>query len=704
MNKLLTMIGIVCICTNAFADADENGVTPYYWYKLDGNTNSYGVAASKIKWQGSTYVGSRNGKAILSDYTHYTSGGTLELGDGSWSLVCTARLPGSNVTGSGIVIRNFPIFSVGHGGYDGIAIVRTGYNAVKLMTFSGGTGANNSATAIEYSSEIEIPALVGRFHNFILTVVDDNGTTTANLYADGEWKARIACPFVRLPQKPYAQLGGIYGGGSLINTGNQVAYDDFRLYHQVLTSSQISSIASTFAPWPCDENGSWPDYWFKFDGNTHQIGSRFLNMKRTNGDLALVDSFNEGKALTFNLAMWSNGQSMHPSDDGNFTVSIVAKALAAANKIMWCAMLPSPLLLVSSDTGVKLVMFDGGVNGEEVVLFEPDVLRATTQFHHYAIKVDQANGRIHFYIDGSEIGTGRDWTASAATGSYNMQFGEANYWSSRPPSGYENGKQTPIDDFRLYSCLLTDIEIAGVAASFPPWPGYDTLGETPCYWMPFNGNLNQFGAVNAPFSWTGYEFTTMGADSVASSTGMRSVTGMNPWTPNASTGLSFGETNWTVAATVKVTPNNSGDSVVLSLGRSGDLDGLFYLMWESGSVVLYNFKDGDETVTEVIRSSRQVSESRFHHYVIVCDSGTKMYLYIDGAKSGEGNVACSQTAYQAQLNKAYNATVPTFTSYSSNNIFDDWRAYGRVLSEQEIAKIAKDEFGIYLRGLVISFY
>ena len=70
MQKLLTMIGAAAVVAAGailpmavLADVDENGLTPYHWYKLDGNTTSSGEAESSIIWRIGSYVESRSGQA-----------------------------------------------------------------------------------------------------------------------------------------------------------------------------------------------------------------------------------------------------------------------------------------------------------------------------------------------------------------------------------------------------------------------------------------------------------------------------------------------------------------------------------------------------------------------------------------------------------------------------------------------------------------
>ena len=706
MQKLLTMIGAAAVVAAGailpmavLADVDENGLTPYHWYKLDGNTTSSGEAESSIIWRIGSYVESRSGQAAHSSNSHYTSRTALALGDGAWSVVCTARLPGVPVTSSTMTVAEFPVFAAGSGALNGIALVRSGYNEVKLLAFSGGTGTSNTATTKSYSSAVSVPALAGRFHNFVLVVEEEDSATNAKLYVDGEYKVTLACPFDRVPTSAMFQMGTIYSGGSLVDSCAEVEYDDFRLYQLALSSAQIAAIASAFAPWPEDENGDWPDYWFKFDGDTRQIGLDTLKMKRTNGALALADSFS-GQALTFDSAMWSDGSSLNPSTNGNFTVSVTAKAVSGSGNVIWFAGTPLPLFIATSESGVALCQIE---NSAAVVLADAEVSTCAASFHNYVIAFDYLNGTIHFYVDGVEAGNGAAYSGSAPTGSYKTQFAQFNGQSY--PTGYQAAKGTYVDDFRLYRRLLSDAEIANVAATFPPWPGVDALGETPLYWLPFNGDANQFGSSTGIFGSMYTRFTSDGADSVASASGMRSAYGWNPYTTSGNA-LAFGGTDWTVAAVAKLVPGEDGKAIVMSIGNPAAGSGSYYLLWESGVMSLYNLRDGAEAPTSLIAAPCSSGATMFHHYAVVCAGGETMSLFIDGAKVGEASVECTETSFIVQLSKGYGMGTGSvgYTAYNSSNIFDDWRAYGRALGGQEVHSISKDEFGISRRGLTITFY
>ena len=699
MQKQIVAAILAMLAAVSFAASptqDENGLVPYYWYKFNGNTTSSGAADSSIVWRIKRYTTGRNDLAVLGSDTHYTSGTALSLGSGAWSVSCTARVPGIDPISSGMAVTEAPIFAAGNGGRDGVALVRTGHHDVKLMTFSGGNGSSATATTKTYSGALRVPLLTGQFHNFILVVEKVDEATVARLYVDGEYKLQIDCPFDRVPTSSMFQLGQVYNGGTsgaISGVVKDVEYDDLRIYQLALSEGQISAIASTFQPWPRAEIADWPDYWFNFDGvadekkSARQFGSDVVEMKRSNGTYTSMEA-RSGQAINFvSRSMWSNGNAFAPSTNGNFTVFISAKAVSGSGNVIWFADLPQPLFLATSSTGVALCRLDGS---SAVVLANAAVPTAASTFHCYAIIFDYLGGTIRFRVDGAEVGSGVAYSGAAPTGSYKMQFTE--FYGKSYPSGYKAATGTYLDDFRLYRRILSVSEIETVEASLTP--NRDELRGTPRYWMKFDGNLHQGGAEIIPFSWVyySYAYVSEGVGPAPAATGKRSITKMAAYTPAGGTGLSFGGRSWTAAARVKVKVDGSGKAAIMCLGRADGGDGAHYLMWESGNVALYKFKSGDSAVTTVVRTNCNASASSFHHYAVTCDSGSRMALYVDGMEAGEGAVSWTQNSWVVQLCKVFNGASPAYTGESGDNLVDDWRAYDRVLSRREIAKLAGIRF------------
>lgn len=681
------------------ADTDENGLSPYYWNRLDGtHKTEVGQVATPLNWTGTatiTYVDSRGGKA-MSGYTPY-SNSDFALGDGAWTVVESARL--------GAWTKEVAVFAAGSGARDGIAVVYAAADTVKLMAFSGGNGTKNTATTKTYGNDVAVPNLAGQFHDFALVVAQDGATTTATLYVDGALADSLACPFDRVPYKTAFQLGAVYDGSTVSGSSTAIHIDDFRLYRQGLSAAQVAAVAAAFRPWPAD-------YWYKFDESLDQSGFRTAAMtQEKNTTIAYESSFGGGKAIKGYSAYATSRTGIHVSDDGNFTASIVAKVPAAAKKVVWDVgqsngananynVPAKPIFLASTATGVELAVTDGKPSGSATVtaLFTVDIPTAATRFHHYAIKVDHANSMIHFYVDGVEQGTGAAHADTVAITDYPMQF--LGIYNGMP-GGYSIGYDTVMDDFQLWSKLLSDDEIAEIADSFPPWPEADALGGLPRYWMRMNGSLRQSGELAATFNGAAAHqgaFVTDGASPERSALGYRSVQGFADYTPNAAASyLDLGGTDWTLMATAKVEEDAQGRAVVFCLGRSTDATHGSAFVAVDGSVAsLKRFVYGDTASTTLARKRVDDPEGEFHHYAVTCEGGAKLSFFVDGAKFGEATTTLSAASLPFQpaavFSNAPNCGYRNVVSYG--NVLDDWRLYGRVLTDAEIAQIALDEFGL----------
>lgn len=715
--------GVFCaVLTSAFAaDTDENGLSPYYWNRFDGSHSTVsGQAKEPMNWTGNSsggyYVESRSGKASHLGYESYSSG-EFALGDGGWTIVETVRLPFA-------FSKEISIFAAGSGAYDGVGVVLTGENEVKLRAFSDGTGAKNTATTSAYSDAVQVPGIKERFHNFALVVDGTGDATTASLYVDGVFKISLKCPFDRVPAKRYFQHGSVYDGGSLVTTSRLNEYDDFRLYQQALTAEQAAKIAAAFAPWPEDEIGSWPEYWFKFDGSLDQCGLRTISMTQQNGtSVSYADSCG-GQAET-GYSAWSAANGFHASGgDGNFTVSITAKTPSEAKKVVWSVgycngfsngYKAKPLFLATTDTGVAVLNVPSNkasanyTASDVVTLLSVDVPDAATHFHDYAITVDHAGGELRLFVDG--VKHTAKYSDEPFT-DYPMQFGSIYSGGGLEKSvGYKIGADAVIDDFRSYPRLLSDAEIAKIADTFPVWPEADALGGLPRYWMRFNGSLRQSGELTAKFNGSAAHqgaFVADGADkSGASASGLKSVKGFVDYTPNnAASFLDLGGTSWTLMATAKVEEDAQGRAVVFCIGRSTDsTHGCAFVAVDGKYATLKRYVGGGAAATVLAKKRVGDAEEAFHNYAVVCEGGEKLSFYIDGTKFGEGAVSLDATALPFQpgavFSNAQNSGYRDVVGYG--NVLDDWRLYGRALSEEEIAKISLDEFGLrhLFRGLTV---
>jgi len=82
----------LCAGASAWADVDENGLTPTHWYKFDGNLNSSGSAALTFGGEkGDSYVNSQRDRAYLFKKDHQPWGSGMSRGSGDFTVVTIAK-------------------------------------------------------------------------------------------------------------------------------------------------------------------------------------------------------------------------------------------------------------------------------------------------------------------------------------------------------------------------------------------------------------------------------------------------------------------------------------------------------------------------------------------------------------------------------------------------------------------------------------
>lgn len=215
---------------DGLAQADENGIVPYVWWKFDGDAAACGSIEPQQDSFGATYVMSRNG---LANNSLQGFGSGLGPGsDGKWTLTCCAK---TSSTANGV------IFSLGqraNGNY-GLALARGDEGeTVTLSSYN-----NNEQHEDLLTVAVDSP---GSKYHFYALVVDG---TTAILYLDGV--AQTPVSITKTPSNDKYQFSGLHSGennnGLKKVTGN--AFDDVRYYRQALTSTQIANIQANFPVW-----------------------------------------------------------------------------------------------------------------------------------------------------------------------------------------------------------------------------------------------------------------------------------------------------------------------------------------------------------------------------------------------------------------------------------------------------------------------
>ena len=215
------------IGTNGYPTIEVNndypiidGITPFIWYKFDGNvlnsgsgTGLNGTLVGTASYDSSTYkIGSQS---LLSNTSSYISIPTLSL----------------NTFTNGLTIA-FWFYRTGTGGHD---FLYFGDNSMKI--YSHGTGT-------EYNMYFEIPGYTNIYYTFptintlnhfaVTLTYSTNNTSTWKLYVDGILnKTQLNEPY---PTTTYSTnyIGKITG-----------YMDDFRIYQNILSDAQVLILSNS---------------------------------------------------------------------------------------------------------------------------------------------------------------------------------------------------------------------------------------------------------------------------------------------------------------------------------------------------------------------------------------------------------------------------------------------------------------------------
>ena len=254
--KRLFAFALAAICSggilaaDGLSETDENGLTPYVWWKFDGSNTEYGSYATEATIAG-TYVISQGGFALKHTGNGWGGGiGTANNWD-DWTLVVVAKATS---------VDNGVIFGLGNRNSNtpantrGIALASGGTDKVTVSPFFGTSSHTDLLTA-------DVTNASSEYHCYVVTFA--GSTKTVTLYVDGENKGSGTLESEVCPVEGHWQFGSIHGGTN--NTGlneqkNQF-FDDVRFYRQTLTAEQISTIAASFPAWigtrTLAENETW---------------------------------------------------------------------------------------------------------------------------------------------------------------------------------------------------------------------------------------------------------------------------------------------------------------------------------------------------------------------------------------------------------------------------------------------------------------
>lgn len=205
-----------------------------------------------------------------------------------------------------------------------------------------------------------------------------------------------------------------------------------------------------------------PQYSLDFNGKltTGLAGTAQPALKDTDNARFVAARGNAGGALTGRNPYVANGLGMPSS----WTIHTVAKMPAAANGVIFAYGQKNQGLALyapTEDTVAVGYWWSGARQGDFVTAV---VTNAQAQFHAYGIT--HTGSRLALWVDGVKRGE-----ASAAGFPNN---GNAQFFSVHGgmPTGFANGQDGAIDDWRFFSECLGPQAIARLAAQFQPWPEY----------------------------------------------------------------------------------------------------------------------------------------------------------------------------------------------------------------------------------------
>jgi len=233
MKRIVLMaIAALACCWSLLADTDENGLTPTYWCKFNGNLNQSGSETFSIDGgKGTTYVDTFADQAYKCTSYPWCSG--LSRGNGDFTVVTGAQT---------VNLNNGIIWAMGtRNSLTGFALVSKGATQVALRIF-GSSWSSSGEDVIT----ADVPDATTAVH--VYTIVYSESARKGTLYVDNTVagttdRALSGCQETNFQ---FASLHGNVGYGMV--AGANFLLDDFRVYRQALTAAEIANIVPTMVP------------------------------------------------------------------------------------------------------------------------------------------------------------------------------------------------------------------------------------------------------------------------------------------------------------------------------------------------------------------------------------------------------------------------------------------------------------------------
>ena len=221
-----------------------------------------------------------------------------------------------------------------------------------------------------------------------------------------------------------------------------------------------------------------PYHNYEFNGNLNQSNNQAaLTLKPDSYSITYVESRSD-RAMTVYTGYCDGTEAFKLGSSGQWTVTATARLCTTDNHVVFAvgrkATAGIALTSKSADMVSVAYWYNSGNHGN---LIEVPVTMASSQFHHYAIRV--SGTLVELFVDGDKAGEGQISADHIVSGNTGFQFHSVH---GGRPGGLDAGGDEAIDNFSMYQRALSELEIIKLAVANPVWKTSGTIdipaGET----------------------------------------------------------------------------------------------------------------------------------------------------------------------------------------------------------------------------------
>ena len=213
-----------------------------------------------------------------------------------------------------------------------------------------------------------------------------------------------------------------------------------------------------------------PYHNYEFNGNLNQSNNQASLTLKSSNNPTYVESRGD-QAMTVYTGYCDGDTAFALGSSGRWTVTATARLCATDNHIVFAVgrKTTAGIALTSKSADMVSVAYwySSGNHGN---LIEVAVPKASSQFHHYAIRV--SGTLVELFVDGEKAGEGQISADHIVSGSTGFQFHSVH---GGLPGGLSGGGDEAIDNFSMYQRALSELEIIKLAVANPLWPYSGTL-------------------------------------------------------------------------------------------------------------------------------------------------------------------------------------------------------------------------------------